>query len=458
MIPEKFTEMMKPVLGTDFEKFINALENSPAVRALRVNTLKIPAEDFLRLAPFSVRECAIPEGFVFDEEKVGGDPLHHAGAYYVQDPSAMATVTAASPYIPGGSLMLDLCAAPGGKSTQLASLDPAGFLVSNEIVPSRARILRGNIERMGVKNAAVTSCDTAVLAKEYPEVFDVVLCDAPCSGEGMMRKYNAEVLENWSEENVRLCAARQKEILENAAECTAPGGVLIYSTCTFNLFENEMTVDDFLSRHGDFYITDADERIKKITADGIDFEGCTHEMGKCRRFYPHLTAGEGQFICVMKRKGEREERPRKLPVTLKKDEEKIAEDFFRDVMGGVPEGYSLCKIKDTVMLCPENALCPGGATVCGTAAGEVVKGRFEPHHHLFSAFGGDFKRRVELSADLPETEKYLRGETIPYQTYFPDHAKNGWCAVLMDGCPVGGGKIVDGTVKNHYPKGLRLVR
>ncbi len=452
MIPLDFSEMMKPVLGADFESFICALENSPAVRALRVNTLKTAAEDFLRLVNFPLKETAVPGGYIFDSEKVGADPLHHAGAYYVQDPSAMATVAAASPYIRGGSLILDLCAAPGGKSTQLAALCPDGFLVSNEIVPSRARILRGNVERMGVRNAAVTSFDTAVFAKEYPGCFDVVLCDAPCSGEGMMRKYNAEVLENWSAENVKNCALRQSEILENAARAASPGGILIYSTCTFNLFENEMTVDAFLSRHGEFSILPADEKVAGVTADGINFDGCAHDMKNCRRFYPHMTPGEGQFICIMKKEGEPEASGMPMPKPLSKDELKTAEAFFEDAMGGVPEGFRLGKIKDTVMLYPENAVCPEGASLCGTAAGEVIKGRFEPHHHLFSAFGKEFIRKVLLSPDAPETEKYLRGET------FNCGCENGWCAVIVGGCPAGGGKAVGGTVKNHYPKGLRLIR
>ena len=455
MIPEEFKKMMRPILGGEYGEFINALENSPAVRALRVNTLKISPADFEKNCKWDLEKVPHTEnGYIFREEKVGSDPLHHAGAYYVQDPSAMATVEAARDYIKKDALILDLCAAPGGKSSQLAQAAPDGFLISNEYVFSRSKILRGNIERMGIKNCAVVSCDTAELSRQFPSLFDIVLCDAPCSGEGMMRKYNEEVFENWSLENIDLCALRQTEILENAAKCTADGGILVYSTCTFNLSENEMTVDAFLTRHDEFSIVGAGEKVIGATRDGLDFEGCRHSMKNCRRFYPHITDGEGQFICIMKKAGERENAPavKVKSATLQpltKEEFAAADRFFRDAMGGVPKGNNLGKIKDTVMLYPENSVCPDGAIFCGTAAGEVIKDRFQPHHHLFSAFGKSFLRKAELTSDSDDATKYLRGETIDTD------AADGWCAVFIDGCPAGGGKAVGGVLKNHYPKGLR---
>lgn len=469
MIPEEFKKQIKSLLCGDFDAFINALENENAVRALRVNTLKISDGDFLACVPFDVSPVPfVPHGYVFQKDKVGGESLHHAGAFYVQDPSAMCAVGAASGYIPRDAFVLDLCAAPGGKTTQIAALCPDGFVVSNEIVPSRAKILRGNIERIGIKNAAVTSKSADFFTKDFSEIFDVVVCDAPCSGEGMMRKYNKEAAENWSLENVAACAARQKEILESAARCTAPGGILIYSTCTFNLSENEMTVDGFLSRHEEFSIVAPDEKIAEVTADGVNFEGSLHNLTDCRRFYPHRSCGEGQFVCVMRREGERTQNrrrlsldsapgkgkksPRPVLLPLSKEEKKTVDEFFRDCMGGIPDGYFTALLGGTVMLCPENALCPDGAFVCGVAAGEIIKGRFQPHHHLFSAFGKDFLRKIDLSSTSDEAEKYLRGETIATSQ------KNGWCAVLMDGCPVGGAKAVDGVAKNHYPKGLRLAK
>lgn len=469
MIPEEFKKEMKSLQGLDFDSFINALENGSAVRALRVNTLKISDGDFLKCVPFETTPVSfVPHGFIFQKEKVGSEPLHHAGAFYVQDPSAMCAVAAAAEYIPDDALILDMCAAPGGKTTQLAALCPNGFIVSNEIVPSRARILRGNLERMGVKNVSLTSKSADFFTRDYAESFDAVICDAPCSGEGMMRKYNKEASENWSPENVALCAARQKEILDSAALCTAPGGILIYSTCTFNLSENEMTVDSFLSRHEDFSIVPADEKIVGATSDGINFEGHRHNLTCCRRFYPHLGYGEGQFVCVMRRQGERTRlRPdfsfsnkhsggkKRPPATLRplsQDERETANAFFGDCMGGIPDGYFPAALGNTVMLCPENAVCPDGSLLCGVAAGEVIKGRFQPHHHLFSAFGKDFLRKILISSKSEQAEKYLRGETPATD------CQNGFCAVLIDGCPVGGAKSVDGVAKNHYPKGLRLAK
>lgn len=456
-LPEKFKERMKSLLCEDYDRFISSFEDKDAVRALRVNTLKADKASFcektsLNLTPLSFVE----NGFIFDSEKVGADPLHHAGAYYVQDPGAMCSVAAISHIMRPDMRVLDLCAAPGGKSTQLLEYLSEGYLVSNEIDRKRCRILRSNMERMGAVRATVTNTDSEDIANSFGGIFDLVVCDAPCSGEGMMRKYD-EAVEEWSVENVLMCAERQKEILSNAADCVAAGGYILYSTCTFSLEENEMTVDSFLSRHGDFKIVPVLESARAATADGVNFEGALHDMTECRRFYPHISEGEGQFLCLMQRDEEAEvyipkakkKGKEKQTDALTKEEKAAVEKFFKDNIDTCPHAFT--KIGDTVMM-TDDLPTHRSACVTGVAVGSVIKGRVEPHHHLFSALGKSFKRRVELSSDSYDAVSYLQGEVIETDE------KNGWCAVLIDGCPVGGGKIVDGKVKNHYPKGLRLLK
>ncbi len=456
-LPEKFKKRMKDLLGKDYDNFISSFENKNAVRALRVNSLKTDKEIFCKKTPFPLSPLSYDEnGFIFNEEKVGGHPLHHSGAFYVQDPGAMCAVSAISHVIRPDMKIIDLCASPGGKSIQLLNSIENGFLVSNEIDRKRCRILRSNLERMGSARATVTNTDTKDLADSFGAIFDLVVCDAPCSGEGMMRKYEEAVTE-WSEENVLMCADRQKDILENACRLTAPDGYLLYSTCTFSLEENEMTVDNFLSRHTDFSVVPVRDEAKAVTADGVSFEGAEHDMTECRRFYPHIAEGEGQFFCLMKRNSdagvfvpkEKKKSKGKPDDTLTKEEKAAVEKFFSENMD--TESHTFIKIGDTIMMSDDlpKHKC---AAVAGVSAGSVTKGRLEPHHHLFSALGKSFKRKVYLSSDSPEAIAYLSGEVINTDE------KNGWCAVLVDNCPAGGGKIVDGKVKNHYPKGLRLVK
>ena len=443
IIPQNFKERMKAILSDEYDDFIKALENDEAVRALRVNTLKTKIADFENLCDFKIEALEVTEGdFRFYEEKIGGHPLHHAGAFYVQDPSAMAPVAAAADIIWPGMKVLDLCAAPGGKSSQLAALlCGEGVLVSNEIVTARARILMGNLERMGVRNAVVTNLTPAAIADNYEEYFDFVLCDAPCSGEGMFRKYEI-ACEEWSEDNVKACAERQKEILQCAARTVSAGGYIMYSTCTFSKDENEDVINDFLDKRRDFKLIPVSESVLKVTSGGID-------MPLARRFYPHKSVGEGQFLALLKREegsvGTINFKSNLKP--LSKENKKICEDFLREVLGYVPEGLAVHR--DTIVIA-KGLDAPDGAFTCGCSLGEIVKGRLVPHHHFFSAYGKDFLYSADLDPDDPKLIAYLRGEGFEYVI------PNGWCAVTVCGIPIGGGKAVNGYVKNHYPKGLRL--
>ena len=447
MLPKDFLIRMKDMLGDEFDKFEAAL-GEENVRGIRVNTTKISVEDFLantelKLSPIGYAK----DGFVPENpDGIGKGPEHHAGMFYVQDPGAMATVKALE--IKEGWRVLDACAAPGGKASQLASaVGEDGFILANEYVPKRAKIIVSNFERLGIKNAVVTSLDTAKLSNMFSCYFDLVLCDAPCSGEGMFRKYD-EAISEWSEDNVRLCAERQKEILNNLSGLVKDGGYLLYSTCTYSREENEDVVSDFLKNHSEFSLCTVNEKLISATADGLD------RMVEARRFYPHLTRGEGQFIALMKK----DENLGNLPTILykegvklpAKDEITVVKNFIFDNISGKIEGRFI-KWGEWIALIPHDLpLPPYSVFMPGVLLGEVKKGNFFPHHQFFSCYGNQFKLREELTKGDNRVEKYLRGEEIEAKS-----TGNGWCAVTYEGVALGGGKISSGRVKNHYPKGLR---
>ena len=455
MIPEKFLARMRQMPGLDFAAFEQALD-TPAVRAFRVNTIKTNAEKLIPLLPFSANSLPFaPNAHYATEDKVGALPAHHAGMMYMQDPGAISTVCAAAPE--KGITAIDLCAAPGGKSTQLAAaIGDTGVLVSNEYVPARCRILQSNVERMGATNTIVTNLDTKALADYYGPRFDLVVADVPCSGEGMFRKYDIATTE-WSPENVEMCAARQREILENAIALVRPGGRLLYSTCTFSLEENEQNVDWLLTEHPDFSLIPVTEKIRNITADGVSFEGCTHDMTACRRFYPHLSPGEGQFVALLERNAD-------SPVVgiftrdglaaPDKRTAAIAEAFLKEVLSDLPTRTRLVQLRDSLWLSPDFPIPSGGIFAPGVCIGTLQKGRIEPHHQLASAYGKAYRRKIHLAHGDPRVAAYLRGEEIPLSTGEAANG-NGYAAVLYEGAPLGGGKIVGERLKNHYPKGLR---
>ncbi len=450
MIPEQFLSRMRSMPHLDFDAFSAALD-TPAVRALRVNTLKTNADTLLPLLPFSASPLPFgKDAFYATADKVGALPAHHAGMLYMQDPSAISAVAAASPA--SGARVIDLCAAPGGKSTQLAAaIAPDGVLVCNEYVSSRCRILQGNIERLGAQRAVVTNLDTAVLADFYGAYFDLVVADVPCSGEGMFRKYEV-ASEEWSEENVKMCATRGYGILENAAKLVAPNGKLLFSTCTFSPEENECNVDRFLSAHPDFSLIPVAPDIIKITANGVNFEGLSHDMTHCRRFYPYLSPGEGQFVALLSRNGDAATNtPRDAATAPDKKTAALVWQFLDDTLRTRPDGR-LVQLRDELYLAPDIPIPSRGIFAPGVCIGTLTKGRIVPHHQLFSAYGNDFRRTLSLSHTDARVAQYLRGEEIAAPELV---GKSGFTAALYEGAPLGGGKAVDGRLKNAYPKGLR---
>ncbi len=460
MLPEKFLNRMKAMLGEDFPAFSSALEE-PAVRAIRVNECKCSAEQFLGHTSLSLEsipyaDCGfIPEG----ADKIGKSAEHHAGLFYVQDPGAMATVSSIN--IIKGWKVLDACAAPGGKSSQLAAaVGEGGFLLSNEFVPKRAKIIVGNFERLGIKNAVVTSLDTAEFNNMFSAVFDLVLCDAPCSGEGMFRKYDVAT-EEWSEENVAASAARQREILENCSAAVRDGGYLLYSTCTYSEEENEGVIADFLKAHPDFSLAPVREEVRSVTAPGITRSAAELDMSEARRFYPHLSKGEGQFIALMKRENSDLLSRILYKENIKKpskDEILAVERFFSENFSERPSGHLIKQGEGISLIMHDFPIPPCGVFMPGIMLGEVAHGMLTPHHNLFSALGALFKKKELIAADDKRLEGYLRGEQIEARTA----SGSGYVAVCLslsgsggEAVPLGGGKLSSGKINNRYPKGLR---
>lgn len=446
-LPIDFENRMKALLGDEFEAYKKSLDESP-VRAFRVNTDKISLEDFEKINPFSNEKIPYVEnGFYLNYDGIGNHPYHHAGMIYVQEPAAMAPAECVTVKLDWK--VLDLCAAPGGKSSQLKNkLGEKGVLVSNEYVPSRCKILTGNIERMGFKNVVTTCMHPQKIADVFPDTFDMIMVDAPCSGEGMFRKEQIAI-DEWSLENVRMCALRQAEILDCAVKMLKNGGYIVYATCTFSLEENEMMIDLFLQKHPEFELVPVNEKVRENTVQGVCFDGCKCEnMDYTRRCYPHKTRGEGQFMAVLHNKNEGLENPLKIQSKNEKID-KIVFNFLRDTLTLYDEDNVQLYNGNPVYFTSEFPVKKGTAFTCGVTIGEIRKNYIQPHHQFFMAMGGAFKRKINLTADSDKIKKYLHGEEI--STDCPD----GWAVVMVDGCTVGGVKVSAGRAKNHYPKGLR---
>ncbi len=455
-LPPLFEERMRRLLGAQYSDFIAGYD-LPLRRGLRVNTQRISAEEFCRLFPHPLEESPFaPDCFYLDApHKAGSDPLHHAGAYYMQEPSAASAVAVLAPE--SGERILDLCAAPGGKSTQIATaLGDTGLLWSNEYVPARARILQQNLERWGVRNQVVSNRDTGTLCEALADCFDAVLVDAPCSGEGMFRK-EPQALAEWSIDNIALCAARQDEILDNAANAVRPGGRLVYSTCTFAPEENEGAVSRFLTRHPDFALVKIQVAwgcpgfsAEQVRAVGVEAED-RFDLTACRRILPQH-GGEGHFIALLYRSDEALPHPTHAFAYPTKDAyAKETEALYRECFTDEPKGVFIT-FGEQVRLLPHRLPDCRGLGTAGVAVATVCKNRLEPCHSIFAAARAEnCRRRVDLSPDDPRLFAFLKGEEIPW------NGDKGWTAVCVAGVTVGFGKASGGKLKNRYPKGLRLI-
>ncbi|MGN0822226.1 MAG: RsmF rRNA methyltransferase first C-terminal domain-containing protein [Candidatus Gallimonas sp.] len=426
-LPEAFCNRMKEKLGAQYPDFLRSYE-LPVRRGIRVNTLKLSREEFLRLNPFSAEQVPWEEnGFYIAEERAGAHPYHFAGLYYCQEPSAMC----AAPQVRAaeGERVLDLCAAPGGKTTRLAQgMTGSGVLVANEYSYERAKILSQNVERLGIRNCVVTNADSARIAEQFPLWFDKALVDAPCSGEGMFKK-EPNAIPEWSEEAVARCAARQAEILENAATCLRGGGLLVYSTCTFSEEENGGQIAAFLAGHPDFTL------LREET------------------LMPHLVRGEGHYCAVLRKAEGAVGSVRPFPVRRNVAAERAFAQFSENFFERVPTGITTCLPDGRLYLLPDGMPDTGSLRVlrASVEAGEFDGKLFRPAHALAMSVRREEVRRF-VSLSLSECEVYLHGETVR------SGLSDGWCVVGVGDYPLGLGKIVNGTVKNHLPKGLRKLR
>lgn len=455
MLPKEFQIRMEKMLGEEYPAFLESYEKEK-YQALRVNPLKVNEEEFVCRAPFTLKAVPWAEhGYYYGkEDQPGKHPYHEAGVYYIQEPSAMAPAEYLG--VRPGERVLDLCAAPGGKSTQIgASLKGEGIFIANEIHPTRAKILSENIERMGIQNALVTNETPKSLAEYFIEYFDRILVDAPCSGEGMFRK-NKDAGAEWSPENVVLCAKRQAGILDCAASMLRPGGRIVYSTCTFAPDENEGSVSRFLERHPEFFIVKVEKRNgmsggvpewTKNPAKGIE---------DTIRLWPHKLEGEGHYLAVLEKSKEAESGYRGyckngeqegLKEKDCKEYLEFSEQFLKKKLTG-----TLLKFGDQIYLAPEGTPTLKGLKVLrpGLHLGTAKKNRFEPSHALALALNpADVKYSVDLSSDGSEIRSYLNGQTLNRE------GEKGWYLITVDGYSTGWGKMAGGIIKNHYPKGLR---
>lgn len=457
-LPIEFEKKMKAFLGNEWDDFLYSYDNN-RFQALRFNTLKVqsPEERMRILKTLKIssdkRVSWANAAYYFDENvRPGKHPYHEMGLYYIQEPSAMSAAALLAPK--PGMRVLDLCAAPGGKSTQLATyLGDSGLLVSNEINTQRSRILSQNIERMGIKNAIVTNEDSFVLASHFPGFFNAIQVDAPCSGEGMFRKL-PEAIEQWSMENVAICAARQKEILDNAAVMLKPGGVIVYSTCTFSKEENEDVIEYFLERYPDFTLEEME------------------------RFWPHKVDGEGHFVAKLVRRGcvdtdlkadrktqknkNSKNRKNETKPALTKENMKLLSEFLDETisedMAVWIKNSRLVMFGEQLYRLPDMEVDIKGLKVqrAGLHIGEFKKQRFEPSHSLALALKlNDAKNVVKLTCDNPQTIGFFNGQSVMLSDEQAAECKKGWALVCVDGYPAGWGKVNGAQVKNHYPKGLR---
>lgn len=513
-LPQSFLDSMKEILGEDYEAFLAGFDGQRQY-GLRVNTLKMNLEEFERIAPFHLKKVPwISNGYFYEaEDAPAKHPFYSAGLYYLQEPSAMTPASRLK--VQPGERVLDLCAAPGGKATELgAALQGEGLLVANDINTARARALLRNLELFGISNSFVTNEPPHVLAERFPEFFHKIMVDAPCSGEGMFRK-NPAVVDSWQEKGPEYFSKLQREIIVQAADMLLPGGMMFYSTCTFSPLENEKTITHLLKERPDM------EVIPMEDYEGFA-EGLTSYRGEvfdescklCRRIWPHKMSGEGHFMALLHKKNgiepeveqdeqavimqninylqtensgdlgiseisqqsgkkafKKSKKVKKKQQTetqrsvwwekckgLSKEQKAAAEDFFSHVN----LAYDVGRIDvrgDNLYYLPEPGYDGRGLHFLrnGLFMGEFKKKRFEPSQPFALALRAqDFDQVLDFPADDERLSRYLRGETLDVSDLIAGEKKRkGWQLVMVAGHPLGFGKLVNNNLKNKYPAGWR---
>ncbi len=443
-LPNEFLNIMKSMLKEEYVNFLKSYDESPYI-GIRINELKCDLKKIRN--EFNIKKTMFcKEGYyILDNDvKLGMHPLHHAGAFYVQEPSASAAVSILNPV--KGEKILDLCAAPGGKSTQIASmLKGSGLLWSNEVVKNRTQILLSNIERMGVRNSVISSCRPEILCSKLNGFFDKVLVDAPCSGEGMFRK-DPEAIKYWSREHVKMCAVRQLAVLNNAAKAVKAGGTIVYSTCTFSPDENEKVIEKFLIENPEFSLENID---KNFGRSAFSKYGLT-DGNKALRIFP-MDGGEGHFIAKLRCNTDNRSTVKKYiykSMRNIKDAYELFESIFSIKLYGNIE-----RIQNTYFILPNDLPDISGLGVirAGVKLGEQKGSRIEPSHALFmSARFNELNNCINFDCNSSEIYAFLKGKEIEI-----DCCEKGYVGVSVDSIVTGFGKYADGRLKNKYPKGLR---
>ena len=447
MLPQAFKNRMKRIAPDEADALFSALENEEPCRALRVNLTKTTVEKFRKTFPQKLEALSFcDDGFLLsDAEGIGRRPEHHAGAIYLQDPGAMSTLNAVK--LSHGWRCADLCAAPGGKSSQISSaIGDDGFLLANEYVPKRAKILVGNIERLGLKNTVVTSKDTEELAALYPESFDFVLADVPCSGEGMFRK-DPGAIQEWNESNLQLCSERQQRILADIWPCLKPSGFLVYSTCTYNPGENEAILERLIRKYGARSI-----EIAPLFPGIVPGNSTAH----CYHFYPHRIPGEGFFTGVVQKTEGEEFRAGKVRKNTKHTPPLLPGDirayirtpeYYRpyakdNIIGVIPEQHS-----EFIQLLEANL----HILYQGCEIAEIINRKSKPLPSLALWQGLNKANCALLDTDRMTALTFLKKEDIPVP---PKTAE--WLLVTYRGQGLGWCKHLGNRLNNYYPKEWRI--
>lgn len=453
VIPRRFSQRMRALLNSEAEQLLSAL-TEPPVMGLRVNTLKLTPAALQQLTAWPISPVPwCSTGFTIpDELRPGKHPFHAAGLYYLQDPSAMAVAETLAPK--AGDWILDLAAAPGGKSTHLLSLLGKGVLIANEVVRGRLKALGENLERWGSPHAVITNNEVARLAQGWGAVFDGVLLDAPCSGEGMFRK-SVEAVASWSEAAVLGCAVRQEALLAEAAGLVRPGGVLVYSTCTFAPEENEQVIAKFLAAQPEFELIPTGlGGVSPGEPAWVPASWRSAGLGKAARLWPHRQAGDGHFVAKLRRtEGATPARVYQPFTPVPGGTRALWREFVSVALTGDPvPDLVLVAQGEQLYALPKQLPRLSGLSLlrAGLWLGTLKKGRLEPSHALVLALTSHgAQRRLELAPDDPRLARYLAGDVLEAA------GEDGWLIVTVAGFPIGWGKRSQGIVKNRYPKGLR---
>lgn len=456
-----FLARMREMLGDEYDSFIRSYD-LPRTYGLRVNTSKISCEEFEKLVPFPVTPIPwIPNGYFYPEDvRPSYCPFYQAGLYYLQEPSAM-TPASCLPVLPGENV-LDLCAAPGGKTTELgARQNGEGLLVANDISASRTRALLRNVELFGFTNTFVANETPSRLRERFPEFFHKILLDAPCSGEGMFRKEEA-LAKDWTPEKSRELSEIQKELVLQAADMLRPGGLLLYSTCTFAPVEDEQTVDYLLENRPDMELAEM-ENYEGFSQGVPEWGNDNPELTKCIRIFPHKMNGEGHFLALFHKKGQSIQESSRPHTKPDKNAFPLIEEFLNEIglktLGGQPFDWERVEVrKDKVYYLPPVLSDFRGITFLrnGLYLGDLKKNRFEPSQPLALAIRkGEAEAVISLPVSDERLTRYLKGETLNIEPEEATH-KKGWHLLCADGYPVGFGKLVNQILKNKYPAGWRV--